>query len=110
MEVQLHQQQISILIAEDEKKLSRSIKRQLESNGYNVEVALDGVEAQEILQSKKISLLLLDLSLPRKSGIEILEWLQTTVNRIPVIVISAASKLDDRVKGLQKGADDYLVK
>jgi DNA-binding response OmpR family regulator len=110
MEVLQQEQQISILIAEDEKKLTRSIKRQLENNGYIVEVAWDGSQAQEILQNKKISLLLLDLSLPRKSGIEILEWLQTTVNRIPVIVISAASKLDDRIKGLQKGADDYLVK
>jgi two-component system copper resistance phosphate regulon response regulator CusR len=104
------EQRVSILIAEDEKKLVQSISKQLERNGFSVEAAYTGVRAQEILESKKISLLLLDINLPEKNGLQVLTWMQSASIAVPVIVISAADRVDDRVTALQLGADDYLVK
>ena len=103
-------QQVRILLVEDERKLSNSIQRQLKNNGWIVEQAFDGVEAEEKVQTQEYTMIILDLNLPRKSGVEFLEELRARSYPIPVLILSARDKLNDRIKGLQIGADDYLVK
>ena len=99
-----------ILVVEDEKKLANSIKRQLEQAHYDVDLALDCNVAQQQLQKNKYSLVLLDINLPGKSGFEVLESLRSQPNEVPVVIISARCKVEDRIKGFQLGSDDYLVK
>ncbi len=108
--VETSQSEPGLLIVEDEKKLANSLRRQLEKQGYRVEVAFDGREALQMLKEKPFALLLLDLSLPEKSGWDILEWMRSTPISTPVIIISANPALQDRVKALDQGADDFLVK
>lgn len=102
-----------ILIVEDEIPISEMIEHFLSSQGFEVIQAFDGNEAKEILaQNPKIDLILLDWMMPQKSGIDLLKELKASrKNRhIPVIMLSARAELEDRVVGLDSGADDYLPK
>jgi DNA-binding response OmpR family regulator len=101
---------IRILIVEDEKKLAQSLQKQLERVGYKTEKAFDGVEAEEKIFSQEYSLVILDLNLPKKSGLEVLKGMRERLNSVPTIILSARDKTHDRVLGLELGADDYLVK
>lgn len=104
------EENIRILLVEDENKLARSIERQLIRAGYEVELAFDGVEGAGKALSEEYQLILLDLNLPKKSGLEILQEMRAENYATPVLILSARDKVEDRVKGLQIGADDYLVK
>ena len=108
--MEINKKQIRILLVEDEKKLSNSILRQLKNLGYVVEQAFDGNEAEAKIKSQEYTLVILDLNLPHKDGLEVLEELRKNSYPIPVLILSARDKLNDRIKGLQIGADDYLVK
>lgn len=99
-----------LLLVEDEKKLARSLERQLSREGYEVELAYDGAEAGQKARSQQFHLIILDLNLPKKSGLELLQELRSESYTMPVIILSACDKVEDRVKGLQLGADDYLNK
>ncbi len=102
-----------ILIVEDETPISEMIEHFLSSEGFDVVQAFDGLEAKEILASQtKIDLILLDWMLPKKSGMDLLKELKSSrKNRhIPVIMLSARAELEDRLEGLDSGADDYLPK
>ena len=101
---------IRILVVEDEKKLANSIKHQLEQAHYDVDLALDGIVAEQRLQENEYSLVVLDINIPGRSGFEILESLRSHDNEIPVVIITARCKMEDRIKGFQLGSDDYLVK
>ncbi len=101
---------IRVLVVEDEKKLALSIKQRLDQAGYIVDCALDGNEAAKCLEGDEYSILLLDLTLPGKSGIDILRDLKSSRKRLPVIIISANDKTRDRVSCLNLGADDFIVK
>ncbi len=101
---------IHLLVVEDEKKLAHSLEAQLVAAGYGVTLAFDGVAASELALAQAFALIILDLKLPKKSGLEVLQELRASGNTTPVLILSARDKVEDRVQGLQLGADDYLVK
>ena len=99
-----------ILVVEDEKRIADFLSRGLESGGYTVEVAGDGATALEMVHATEYDLLILDLGLPDMDGMAVLKKIRTRKTSPPVLILSARDAVDDRVKGLETGADDYLVK
>jgi len=99
-----------ILLIEDEYKLAQAISESLTGIGYDVEHTASGEEGYFVATTKIFDLVILDLNLPGRDGIEILQGLRTTGWLVPVLILTARDGLDDRVKGLDCGADDYLVK
>ncbi|MBN3859038.1 MAG: response regulator [Neisseriaceae bacterium] len=103
----------NILVVEDEKNIQDMVSVYLKSKNYKIFQAYDYIEALEILTSKKnIDLILLDWMIPKGSGIQLLEKIKEDENRkdVPVIMLSAKIEVNDRIEGLNKGADDYLTK
>lgn len=98
----------NVLIIEDEQAISNLIKTTLLSEGYQCSCAFDGQKGLDLIESQRFDLILLDLMLPIISGYEILEYIRPM--NIPVIIISAMGRVDDRIRGLRQGADDYLSK
>lgn len=98
------------LVVEDEKRISDFLGRGLESAGYAVDVAPDGNTALEMLHTSEYDLVILDLMLPDMDGLRVLEKIRNRKTSPPVLILSARGAVDDRVKGLELGADDYLVK
>lgn len=101
---------ISILVVEDERHLAESVARRLQEEGYRVDVTHDGVEALRFGLTKKYQLIILDLLLPQKDGLQVLRELRRNKVNSMVIVLTAKSTIEDRVEGLRSGADDYLSK
>ena len=101
---------MKILNIEDFAELSLRMKEALETTGFYVDVANDGLTGEEKAYTNSYDAILLDLNLPGKDGIDILTFLREQGIKIPVIIITARDELDDRVRGLDLGADDYLVK
>jgi DNA-binding response OmpR family regulator len=99
-----------ILVVEDEKRIADFLCRGLQGAGYAVDAALTGGEALDHLQSADYDMVVLDLGLPDMDGLKVLEKIRDRTHGPPVLILSARSGLDDRVKGLEQGADDYLVK
>jgi two-component system response regulator QseB len=99
-----------ILLAEDDQMIGESIQRALRQDGYAVDWVGDGLAADNAIADHEYGLVLLDLGLPRKDGIRFLEDLRRRHNPIPVLVLTARDAVADRVRGLDAGADDYLVK
>ena len=99
-----------ILIAEDEKTLNATLKKRLEEQSYSVDACLDGQEALDYLDSAEYDVVLLDIMMPKKSGLEVLRALRKKGRQTPVLLLTAKDSIDDRVDGLDAGADDYLVK
>lgn len=99
-----------VLLIEDDQMIGESIVTALEYEGFSADWARNGQEAEGLLQTSRHHLILLDLGLPNKDGIEILRGLRATRNNTPVLVITARDSVDDRVLGLNAGADDYLSK
>lgn len=100
--------QMRILIAEDERPISDLIKMNLEDEGYQCTCAYDGLSAANILEEQSFDLVLLDIMLPHIDGYELLDYIKPL--HIPVIFLTAKAALKDRVKGLNLGAEDYIVK
>lgn len=101
---------MNILVIEDEKKLALALQKGLESEGYDVEVALTGEDGFFRLFSKTFDLVILDLMLPGRDGMEILRALRKTDSLTPVLILTARDAVEDKILGLDLGADDYLVK
>jgi DNA-binding response OmpR family regulator len=99
-----------ILIAEDEARLASFLEKGLRASGFTTTVVGDGVSAQALASDADFDLLILDLSLPRKDGLEVLRELRAAGQRLPVIVLTARGDPHERVEGLETGADDYLPK
>lgn len=99
-----------ILLAEDERSLSRAVCALLERNNYSVDAVFDGVEALEYLENGNYDAVLLDIMMPRMDGLEVLRRLREAGNPIPVLMLTAKSEVDDKVAGLDAGANDYLTK
>ncbi len=99
-----------LLLAEDDTMIGDSVRKGLRLDGFTVDWVRDGVAAQLALGSELYQLLLLDLGLPKMSGLEVLKAMRRTGNRIPVLILTARDAVADRVAGLDAGADDYLVK
>lgn len=99
-----------ILLAEDEKALSRAVIKILEKNNYSADPVYNGREALEYLESGNYDLLILDVMMPVLDGISALKTLRADGNNIPVLMLTAKSEIDDKVLGLDSGANDYLTK
>lgn len=99
-----------ILLAEDDPVIADGICRALRRGGYAVDHVADGMEADAALASQGYDLLILDLGLPRMNGIDVLKRLRARKSAQPVLILTAQDGVDDRVRGLDAGADDYLTK
>ncbi len=101
---------MKILVAEDEKELNNVISRRLIMRGFSVDSSFDGEEAMEQLRFSDYDAVILDIMMPRASGLKVLEWMRAVGDKTPVILLTAKDTVADRVDGLNAGADDYLVK
>lgn len=101
---------LRILLIEDERKLADAIAEGLEGNGYEVAVADSGESGIRQLRNSAFDLVLLDVMLPRQGGLETLREVRRSGYRVPVLILTSRGTVDDRVRGLDAGADDYLVK
>lgn len=99
----------NILVCDDDKEIVQAIEIYLSKEGYNVLKAYDGDEAIKILNKNTIHLIILDIMMPKKDGIETLNEIRQSTT-IPVIMLSAKSEDEDKIKGLNLGADDYVTK
>src|SRR5246500_2229099 len=99
-----------ILVVEDEKRIADFLCRGLEGAGYAVDAAGDGAKALEHVHGTDYDLVILDLMLPDMDGLKVLERVRNRKLGPPVLILSARGGVDDRVKGLEQGADDYLTK
>jgi len=99
-----------ILVVEDEKKLAGFIRKALREDGHAVDLSHDGQEGGEMAQTQNYDAVILDLMLPRRSGLDVLRDLRTKGKLTPVLVLTARDTVGDRVQGLDAGADDYLTK
>jgi len=99
-----------LLLAEDEIELSKALSTVLMRNSYSVDAVFNGQEALDYLESPDYDALILDIMMPIKDGIEVLQTIRAKGNKIPVLILTAKSSIDDRVLGLDLGADDYLTK
>ncbi|MEE0920129.1 MAG: response regulator transcription factor [Lachnospiraceae bacterium] len=99
-----------LLLAEDEKSLSKAITTILKKNNYSVDAAYDGIEALEYIQVNEYDGVILDVMMPRLDGISVLKKIRDSGNSVPIIMLTAKSEIDDKVLGLDSGANDYLTK
>lgn len=99
-----------ILLAEDEKALSKALVKLLERNNYSVDAVYDGTEALNYLESGDYDAAILDIMMPKMDGIEVLKTIRAMGDQIPVLMLTAKSEIEDRVLGLDSGANDYLPK
>src|SRR6185436_19683920 len=98
------------LIIEDDKVLTDGLSRYLQQSGYVVDVAANGTAADTMLATEEFGLAILDIGLPGMDGFEVLRRIRRRQTYLPVLVLTARDALEDRVHGLDLGADDYLVK
>ncbi|MGI6205323.1 MAG: response regulator transcription factor [Anaerovoracaceae bacterium] len=99
-----------LLLAEDEAALSKALKAILERNNYSVDAVFDGQEALEYLETDNYDGVILDIMMPKVDGITVLKTIRSKGNLVPVLLLTAKSEIDDKVLGLDAGANDYLTK
>jgi two-component system copper resistance phosphate regulon response regulator CusR len=97
-----------LLIIEDERRTAAHLQKGLSENGFTVDVAYDGFEGSQLARAGAYALIVLDVMLPQRDGWAILEELRRTGVLTPVLLLTARDRVEDRVKGLEMGADDYL--
>ncbi len=99
-----------LLLVEDDTMIGEAIRAGLKREGFTVDWVHEGESADQVLRTESFDLLLLDLGLPRKGGLQVLQSLRARHQSLPVLIITARDAVSDRVQGLDAGADDYLVK
>ena len=99
-----------ILIVEDERRIANTIKKGLEQERYAVDVSYDGTDGYDMATSEEYDLIILDLMLPGMDGISICKKLREARNQTPILILTAKGQIQDKVVGLDSGADDYLTK
>jgi two-component system copper resistance phosphate regulon response regulator CusR len=99
-----------ILVVEDERKIAQALNKGLESNQYSVRIASTGEEGFFLASTEEFDLIILDIMLPGRDGVEVLTALRQRGVRVPVLMLTSVDTVEGRVRGLDSGADDYLVK
>jgi len=99
-----------ILVAEDDAPLADFLRQELQNEQFTVQVVADGIEAQELALNQHYDLVILDLGLPGATGLEVLRGIRSKKPDLPVLIITGATKVEERVRGLDAGADDYVSK
>ena len=99
-----------LLLVEDDRMIGESVQKGLRQDGFSVDWAQDGRSAELALETERYDCVLLDLGLPKKDGLELLRELRARRDTVPVVVITARDAVPERIKGLDMGADDYLIK
>ncbi len=99
-----------VLLVEDEKKMASFIERGLKEEGYAVDVMFDGEQGWECLTANEYDLIILDVMLPKISGLDLCQKIRKEGRRTPVLMLTARDSVEDKIKGLDTGADDYLTK
>jgi two-component system, OmpR family, copper resistance phosphate regulon response regulator CusR len=102
--------QIKVFIVEDEPKVAAFIKKGLEENSYNAEIAYDGLIGKAMALSNKYDLIILDINLPQINGFQLCKIIRENNPDIPILMLTALGGLEEKVKGFETGADDYLLK
>jgi DNA-binding response OmpR family regulator len=103
-------QSVRILLVEDNRRLSNSLLQSLVEDGYAVDPAYDGLEGEEMAHVYPYDAIILDIMLPKKNGLEVCRELRNQRVNVPIIMLTARDTVEDRVSGLDSGADDYLIK
>jgi two-component system, OmpR family, response regulator MprA len=101
---------MNVLVVDDDYAIRESLDRSLRANGYDVELANDGTEALQAIDGAPFDVVVLDVLMPGRSGIDVCRTLRAAGNRVPILILTARDTVSDRVAGLEAGADDYLVK
>jgi len=101
---------VRILLVEDNRRLHTTLRKSLEEDGYAVDSAYDGEEAEDYATAAPYDLVILDIMLPKKNGYQVCRDLRSQGIQFPILMLTARDAVDDRVEGLDSGADDYLVK
>ncbi len=99
-----------ILVAEDETELAKGLKFLLEKNKFTADTVHDGEEALNYFQSREYDVVILDIMMPKVNGLEVLQQIREAGSKVPVLMLTAKAEIEDRVAGLEAGADDYLPK
>lgn len=99
-----------ILIAEDEVELAKGLKFLLEKNKFTVDIVHDGAEAVDCFHCLEYDVIVLDIMMPKVDGLEVLRHIRRSKSGVPVLMLTAKAEVEDRVAGLEAGADDYLPK
>lgn len=99
-----------VLVVEDEQKINRTLCQALREESYAVDAAFDGEEAEELTEINDYDLIILDIMLPKKDGLQVCTGIRQRGLRTPILLLTAKDSFEDRVQGLDSGADDYLVK
>lgn len=106
----MNQRTAKILVIEDEPKVASFIRRGLEENGFECKLAFDGLMGKRMFEAEEYTLIILDLNLPYKNGIELCQEIRNSNQKIPIIILTAMGTTEDKLLGFDSGADDYLVK
>ncbi len=101
---------VSILLVEDEKKIAETLKKGLEEQHYQVDLAYDGNIAQKLFDSKNYDIVIADINLPGQNGYELLKHIRVVNQQVPVLMLTALGSTEDKIEGFNTGADDYIVK
>lgn len=99
-----------VLIAEDEEELARGLKFLLEKNKFTVDIVCDGAEALDYFGCADYDVVVLDIMMPKVNGLDVLKQIRKTGSGVPILMLTAKAEIEDRVAGLEAGADDYLPK
>lgn len=106
----MNQSKVKILVVEDEPKVALFVKRGLEESGFIVEIAFDGSVGKKMFDAGDYNLIIIDINLPYKNGIELCKEIRSIDQKIPLLMLSALGTTNDKILGFDVGADDYLVK
>ncbi len=101
---------MKILVVEDEAKIADFVRKGLEEQGFTVDLATNGTDGFECASARQYDAVVLDIMLPGRDGLSILRGLRNAKNAVPIVLLTARSALDERIEGLNLGADDYLTK
>lgn len=99
-----------LLLVEDDQMIGEAVRLGLRRQGLTVDWVQDGVAAKTALSTETFDLVLLDLGLPKLDGLQVLKWLRGTGSKVPVLILTARDSVNDRIRGLDAGADDYILK